>query len=328
MKKCTVIVPMYKGKQYIEKCIQSVAAQTYSSWELILMDDGSPDDTYDFVAEILKNYQNFDIQLLTQENMGVAETRNKCVTLASGEYVAFMDQDDTIMPDYLERLMGAAQKDDCDIAMCGYVRKRDDGKILKTVTLTNDSLSKYRIVAPWARVYKKSFLLDNGLKFLNTACGEDTYLTVKAYALTQNICELTDYNGYVWRYNPSSVSNTKQRSVKIADAACDTFKKIVALLPDQRYSKREDEEYFFIRSCTFYLLFASHAENSEQIDYAYNKYFSFLETNFPNYMKNPHVGLLKPKCESASVRCTIWGLLFLKKLGLARTFAKLWSKLH
>ena len=60
MKKCTVIVPMYKGKQYIEKCIQSVAAQTYSSWELILMDDGSPDDTYDFVAEILKNYQNFD----------------------------------------------------------------------------------------------------------------------------------------------------------------------------------------------------------------------------------------------------------------------------
>lgn len=328
MIKCSVIIPLYRGKEYIEDCIKSLSVQTYSDFELILMDDGSPDDTYDFVAEVLKKFPTLNARLFRQENSGVARTRNKCVTLATGEYVAFMDQDDTVMPDYLETLMKQTESGECDIALCGYVRRTDEGKILKTVSLCEDSFSKYRIVAPWARIYRRAFLLDNGLEFLPTACGEDTYLTLQAYALTENIRIACGYTGYVWRYNPSSVSNTKQRSVKIADDACDTFEKIVAVLPSERHSKREDEEYFFIRACLFYLLFSSHAEKASDVDYAYNRYFSFLEKNFPNYMKNPLIGIAKPKSESASVRCTVWGFLLLKRLGLGKAFARLWSKLH
>ena len=328
MKKCSVIIPLYRGKQYIEECIKSLSVQTYSDFEVILMDDGSPDDTYDFVAEILKSYSSLDARLYRQENSGVARTRNKCVGLAEGEYVAFMDQDDTVMPDYLEQLIRQTENGDCDIALCGYVRRTDEGKILKTVSLCEDSFSKYRIVAPWARIYRRAFLLDNGLEFLPTPCGEDTYLTIQAYALTRNIRIACGYTGYVWRYNPTSVSNTHQRSVKIANDACDTFEKIVAALPTQRCSDPRDEEYFFIRACLFYLLFSSHAESSDEVEYAYNRYFSFLEKNFPSYAKNPLIGITKPKSESASVRCTVWGFLLLKKLGLGKAFAKLWSKLH
>ena len=79
MKKCSVIIPLYRGKQYIEECIKSLSVQTYSDFEVILMDDGSPDDTYDFVAEILKSYSSLDARLYRQENSGVARTRNKCV---------------------------------------------------------------------------------------------------------------------------------------------------------------------------------------------------------------------------------------------------------
>ena len=328
MKKCSVIIPLYRGKQYIKECLKSLSVQTYSNFEVILMDDGSPDDTYDFVANALKEFPSLDAHLYKQENSGVATTRNKCIQLAEGEYIAFMDQDDTVMPDYLEQLIKQTEIDNCDIVLCGYVRRTDEEKTLKTVSLCEDSFSKYRIVAPWARIYRRAFLIDNGLEFLPTPCGEDTYLTLQAYALTQNIRIVHGYTGYIWRYNPTSVSNTHQRSVKIADDACNTFEKIVAVLPKERHSKPEDEEYFFIRACLFYLLFSSHAESSDEVEYAYNRYFSFLEQHFPNYMKNPLIGITKPKSESVSVRCTVWGFLLLKKLGLGKTFAKLWSKIH
>lgn len=327
MKKCSIIVPLYRGKQYIRECIESIVNQTYSCWELILMDDGSPDDTYDFVSGIIAEYPNFNIKLLRQENAGVAVTRNKCVRLSDGDYIAFMDQDDTIEKDYIEKLMSAAEEGDYDIVLCGYVRKSDAGKILKTVKLSDDSWSKYMIVAPWARIYKRSFLVENDLNFLKTACGEDTYLTIRAYAITEKIKSIVNYTGYIWRYNTTSISNTKQKSITMADVACETFEKIMEDLPQNRCSSFVDEEYFFIRGCLFYLLFSSHSENSKQVEYAYNKYFSFLEKHFPNYMKNKHVGLFRPKSENASVRAIVWFFLILKKIGLAKAFTKLWSKI-
>ena len=326
MSKCSVIVPMYRGKKYIEACIDSIITQTYTDWELILMNDGSPDDTYDFVSKIVDRYPDKDIRLLTQENKGVAETRNICVGYAAGKYVAFMDQDDTVEPDYLERLVTAAESNDADIAICGYIRRNDAGKKLKTVRLFKDSWSKYRIVAPWGRIYKKEFLVNNNLKYLTTPCGEDTYLTINAYAITDRIEILEDYTGYVWRYNEDSVSNTSQRSVKIADAACETFEKIITALPKDRISNPVDEEYFFIRSCVFYLLFSSCSESREQIDSAYDKYFSFLNKNFPNYKRNRHIGIFKPKSEGADVRFIIWAFITMQKLGLARAFVRARSK--
>ncbi len=324
MKKCSVIIPMYKGKKYIEAAIESYSRQTYPCRELILMDDGSPDDTYDFVSSVIEKYPEENIRLYRQQNHGVAETRNRCVGLAEGEYVAFMDQDDTAEPDYLEQLMSAA--DDADIVICGYRRQRDDGRVLKTVFVDESSFSKYKITAPWARVYRKVFLTENGLKFLNTACGEDTYLTIQAYALTDKIRIIPKYDGYIWRYNESSVSNTKQRSASIANAACDTFERIVAALPEKKKND-PDVEYFFIRACLFYLLFSSRSKNKQETEQAYGRYFSFLDTHFPNYTKNRLISPFRPKGEDFSVRLVVWGFMVLKRLGISKTFVMLWSKL-
>lgn len=324
---CSVIVPMYKGKDYIEACIDSVVAQTFTDWELILMDDGSPDDTYDFVSKLIEKYQAPNIRLMTQENRGVAETRNGCVALARGKYVSFMDQDDTIEPDYLEKLVTAAKRSDADIAICGYVHKRNDAKILKTVTITKDSWSKYRVVAPWARIYKKEFLVSKGLKFLTTPIGEDMYLTVNAYAATKKIEVVENYAGYIWRYNEVSVSNTSQKKTSIAEAACDTFGKILEVLPEDRVSDPVDEEYFFIRSCLYCLLFSTYAASKDQIDTAYERYFSFLNQNFPNYRKNAHIGPFKLKSEEASVRLLVWAFMVMQKLKLAKLFVRMWVKM-
>ena len=290
------------------------------------MNDGSPDDTYDFVAKIIEKYPDRSIRLLTQENRGVAETRNTCVELATGEYVAFLDQDDRFKPDYLEKLMGKVTEADEDIVLCGYERRTDEDKMTKRITVTSDSLSKYRIITPWARVYRRQFLLDNGLKFLTTACCEDFYLTIHAYAITKNIGIVDDYSGYLWRYNKESVSNTKQKRVTIVDAVVSTYEKIVAELPENRVSSFEEEEYCFVRSCIYYLLYATNYEKTEQIDYAYDKYISFLNEHYPNYKKNRYISLFRPRCEEQIVRCMVWGFVLLVKLHLARPFIKLWCR--
>jgi glycosyltransferase involved in cell wall biosynthesis len=264
---------------------------------------------------------------MTQENRGVAETRNGCVALARGKYVSFMDQDDMMKPDYLEKLVEAAERGDADIAICGYVHQCNDAKVLKTVEITRDSWSKYRMIAPWGRIYKKDFLVSNGLKFLTTTIGEDMYLTVNAYAVTKKIEVVENYAGYIWRYNEASVSNTSQKKATIAKDACETFEKILEALPEDRVSDPVDEEYFFIRSCLYCLLFSVHGATKEQINAAYDCYFSFLKKHFPSYRKNAHIGLFKLKSEEASVRLIVWAFIAMQRIGFAKAFVRIWSKI-
>jgi glycosyltransferase involved in cell wall biosynthesis len=328
MKKCSIIIPIYKGKDYIDECLKSIVNQTYSNWELIIMDDGSPDDSYDYISKIIEDYQDYDIRLLRQENRGVAETRNGCVLLANGEYITFIDQDDTIAEDYLERLMSAAEEACADIALCGYARKTNEGKIIQSVTISELPWSKYRIITPWARVYKRSFLIDKDVKYLTTPCGEDIYFTLLAYSKTEKIATIQDYAGYYWRFNPESVSNTKQKDVSIAAEACETFEKTVAALSSDRLSDPLLEEYFFVKACVYRLLNSTNAESKEEINSSHDLYFAFLEKHFPNYRKNKYMSIFRPKGECLSVRFIVWFIITLKKLGLSRPFTRFWCKIH
>ena len=169
-------------------------------------------------------------------------------------------------------------------------------------------------------------MIKEGLRFLTTACCEDFYITMLAYAKTDSIAIVPDYAGYVWRQNPASVSNAKQRNVMNVDAVVDTFEKIVAALPEERTTK-ELEEYCFLRSSIWYLLFSCHAESSKQIAYAHEKYFSFMKAHFPRYKKSRYIGLFRPKGEDLTTRSMVWGFMLLAKLRLDKLFAKIWSKL-
>lgn len=324
---CSVIIPLYKGKKYIAECIESVLAQTYPEWELILIDDGSPDDTYDFVSKLLDTYKCDKIHLHHQENQGVANTRNKGVLLAKGEYVAFVDQDDKLKSDYIERLIAATEEQPYDIVLCGFEHRADDGKLKKRTVLHEGSWNKYRIVTPWARIYRKSFLIEKNIKFFTTPCCEDFYLTMHAYAATTAIKIVDGYAGYIWRYNKASVSNTKQKSVMIVDAVCNTYEKLMETLPADRVNDPSEEEYCFLRSCIYFLFYANRSESKEQTLYAYDKYFAFLQKYYPNYAKNPNIRLWKPKGEELIVKIMVCGFILLKKLHLSKLAVRFWHRL-
>lgn len=124
-KKVSVIIPIYNAAQYLHKCLKSVFSQTYKNLDIILIDDGSLDDSYD----IAKEYQEKDsrIRLFTQTNIGLIATRKRGIELAEGEIVGFVDSDDWIEPIMYERLVQCMEENECDLVSSGIYRDYADG---------------------------------------------------------------------------------------------------------------------------------------------------------------------------------------------------------
>lgn len=108
MKKISVIIPMYNAEHFIDQCIQSVICQTYENLEILVIDDGSADKSY----EICERMKALDgrIRVLQQENGGVSSARNRGIDAATGEYVFFLDSDDAIHPCLLEKILEQAER--------------------------------------------------------------------------------------------------------------------------------------------------------------------------------------------------------------------------
>lgn len=119
MPKISVIVPVYKAEAYLAECIDSILCQTYEDFELILVDDGSPDNC----CAICREYEKRDsrIRVLRQENRGQAAARNHAMKIATGEWICFVDSDDVIHPQMVQLLYRAAVESGADISMCRYV---------------------------------------------------------------------------------------------------------------------------------------------------------------------------------------------------------------
>ena len=124
-KKVSVIIPIYNVAQYLHKCLKSVISQTYKNLDIILIDDGSSDDSY----SIAKEYQEKDssIRLFTQTNIGLIATRKRGIELAEGEIIGFVDSDDWIEPIMYERLVQCMEENECDLVSSGIYRDYADG---------------------------------------------------------------------------------------------------------------------------------------------------------------------------------------------------------
>lgn len=116
--KISIICPVYKAENYLHQCIDSILAQTFTDWELILVDDGSPDSS----GEICDKYANQDrrIRTIHKQNEGVSVARQTGLEVAHGEYVIHVDSDDWVEPNMLEELYKKAKQDDADIVICDY----------------------------------------------------------------------------------------------------------------------------------------------------------------------------------------------------------------
>ena len=134
MPELSIIVPVYKVEKYLPRCIDSILAQTFGDFELILIDDGSPDGC----GRICDEYARKDkrIVVIHQKNMGVSAARNAGLDIARGRYIGFVDSDDWIEPQMYEVMMDAIRENGADMAVCGVRYADEDGKFTRADRLS------------------------------------------------------------------------------------------------------------------------------------------------------------------------------------------------
>lgn len=125
----SIITPMYNSENFILETIKSVVNQTYSNWELLLIDDGSTDNTIQIVEDFKQKYTNIKL-FQNPTNLGAAQSRNKGILEAKGDYIAFLDADDVWKPNKLEVQIQFMQNHNCDVSFSSYEQINESGKPL------------------------------------------------------------------------------------------------------------------------------------------------------------------------------------------------------
>ena len=186
--KVSILIPVYNTAHLLDRCLQSVVSQTLSQIEIICVDDGSTDDSYQVLCRWAR--RDARIKVLTQPNGRQGKARNKALQIATGEYVGMIDSDDYIPVQYFEQLYLAALRNDADIAVCGIVKEKP--ALTRTIlefdqeVVTSDVQEKLSVCQcpphfhPVNKLYRREFLLRMGLWFAEGVCYEDVMFVIRA----------------------------------------------------------------------------------------------------------------------------------------------------
>lgn len=312
----SMIIPVYNSATFLETCVRSVMGQTYPNIELILMDDGSTDNSSIILDRLLeKDYTPKRIRVYHHENCGPGMTRNAGIEKATGEYLMFADNDDDMSPDYVETMVHLIEEKQADMIVSGFRRVDSSGNVLYEHRLMEKSpWSCFRMLAPWGKIMRRSFVSQNHLQFGGFLMGEDSFFSITAYNSSEKIYA-SDYIGYNWVYRATSVSNTLQKSAKV-----DIFPSLEAILKrnsDCRHIRPDLFEYFFVKYIVGSLTFIAEMSDATVMDEYCVSYFSWLQKNFPNYRKNLFISPFRPMGELVGIRITVW-LLAKLPMGLKK----------
>ncbi|WP_336241256.1 glycosyltransferase [Citrobacter freundii] len=226
----SVIIPCYNCQDYIYQCLQSVSSQIDDSVEIIVINDGSTDNSLKEIEFFISKNKNKPIKLITQENQGVSAARNTGIDVCSGRYLAFLDGDDLWDSSFWEKIRPALNLNDVDLIEFNADRFYDDNKdkittveiVSTNETITTDSIINLRETFlknewfPWARVYKR-FLFDT-LRFPVGRHYEDIALIPKTYLLSKKIKRMTD-SLVLYRVRKNSITNAPRKE-DVDDIIC------------------------------------------------------------------------------------------------------------
>lgn len=212
-KEVSVIVPTYNSEKYLHKCVTSILNQSFSKFELILVNDGSTDNTQKLCEEYALRDKR--IHVINQTNMGVAKAREAGLSIAQGKYIIYIDVDDYVKEDYIEVLYKQIEECNVDIVCCNYyvvtpnlcvkeenIKKEEYRDNIKE--LLNDYFfgRDYSYVV-WGKIYKSEIL--KKAQFLSLKYLEDTYMIVSLFPHIEAI-KLITYSGYYYQKRENSIT--------------------------------------------------------------------------------------------------------------------------
>lgn len=209
----SVIVPIYKVQDYLNRCVRSIVNQTYKNLEIILVDDGSPDDCPRICDEWGKKDQR--IKVIHKENGGLSDARNAGMKVMTGTYVSYVDSDDWIEQDMYQKMMNAIKENDADICECAFEKtsgiiKKYDQKQDNKVSIMDKQSALMAVVEEtiqpvvWNKLYKRQVV--DKLWFEVGKYNEDEFFTYKAIERADKIIQIS-YIGYYYFFRTDSIIN-------------------------------------------------------------------------------------------------------------------------
>ena len=221
MKKIFFIIPVYKVEEYLCRCVDSVISQTYANTEIILVDDGSPDNCPKMCDEYAKMHDN--IKVIHKPNGGLSDARNAGIEYVeqiadADDYITFLDSDDYVSKDFSEYLITLCEENNCDLAQCDYEKGSSDYfsdiEIKNNVVFNSgeEMLLDQRLKSQsWAKIYKLH-TLDN-VRFPMKVLNEDEFTTYRAVYKAKKVA-LTNKKFYYYYQRPGSIMDDIAKRLK------------------------------------------------------------------------------------------------------------------
>lgn len=313
----SIIVPVYNVEDFLARCLDSLVSQTFRSYEIICIDDASPDASNKILESYQQKYPNLIRVFHNKENLGLGLTRNVGLSQSRGKYILFVDSDDYVKQDYIESYHKEMESCSADIIVGGYIRKTQKGEKVHIMSQTIWSTVTYAIAC--AKMFKASFLKSNNLRFTDLKCGEDILFSLEAFYCNASF-RVIDYAGYYYSYNQDSITgsmdykkNHEQIMVNLFTHFLSTHD--ISLLSTQ---KKEIIEYVYLANMINALAVFNHGCGIRTMKRKYKFVIKDMKEKFPNYKKNSLVGITKPKGQTFKIRLGVGGFVLLSKVHLDR----------
>ena len=303
----SIVVPLYNAEKYIAECIDSILEQTFEDFELIIVDDKSTDRS----LEIVRNYRDPRIKIYQQiKNSGESSSRNFGLTVSSGKYVYFMDDDDFILPKCLETFFAAMEESNADVVYMNSYFETEDGINAKQLScldptprffsnnlaerLQREYVNVGTFVTPWIKIQRRDFLCQNEILFPNVSFCGDIFFKLAELCFSRKTL-LIDASGYVYRKHAEQTMNISAN--RLAQKAFDSMSeaveyvhkifsspRLISALSDETKILLEAEVVFkYFRTC---ILKIYREKNLQRVDEFLSKILIDRRMQDPNVIKN------------------------------------------
>lgn len=287
MPKVSIILPVYNVEMYLERCLESLLKQDLDDYEILVINDGSPDNSQEIIDNYAKKYPE-KVKSYIKTNGGLSDARNYGLERANGEYIIFVDSDDYVKENMLKKLYEIGKSNNLDILCCDYTIVKDNRHIYNKVSgdkksgLITSVGYFFAGVCAWNKMFKRNFLLGNRFMFPKGIIYEDL----------ASIPSLVKYNPKIYYLNDSfvfyvhdsvSITRTKEYKKSFEDIfkACDIITN--SLIETKFFDELEYlmcYHLLYLGALNFYKY-----EKYEQID----KISDFMKRNFPKWKKNKYL---------------------------------------
>lgn len=292
MKKLSIIVPIYNVEKSLSFCLDSLIQQTISDIEIILIDDGSTDDSKFIAQSYAKKYQK-KIVYKRKQNGGLSSARNAGLKIANGKFVGFIDPDDYVDENLFEKMYDQV-KNGIKIVECDFIWEFENKKNKMDRSTNYKSLADYLVkgrVEAWNKIYNLKWIKENNLLFLDGILFEDLNFFFKIVSNLTSIGQVKTIHGPLVHYVQHSGTITKTYSKKILQIIT-SYKDVISYYNKNKMFTvfKSELEYKFCRNilCSF-LLKACKIKNYDERKKVLDTFWLELNVIFPNWKHNKYI---------------------------------------